>query len=387
MTSDGILIAGGGLAAQRAAETLRSNGYDGRVRMVCAEPRLPYDRPPLSKAVLSDPNADATTAFRTRAWYADHDIDVLTGARATHLDVEERAVVLASGQQLHYDQLLIATGSSPRRLELLDRFSNVSVLRTLDDARLLRAVLGAARRLVIVGAGFIGQEAAAAATAAGVDVTLVEAAPSPMETLLGPSVGAWFTGLHESRGARLIAGAQLAAAKTDASRRVRELTLDDGTRLKCDHVLVGIGAYPETGWLAGTPLAGDGLGIPTDTGGATAVPGVFSAGDVAAVYDPVAGRHLPGGHWESARHQGARAAKAMLQLPNGPIPAASFWSDLYKVRIQYLGHAPLAEASSLEGDPDANDFRVTYLRAGRPVAVLLVNRPHELPTARAALAA
>jgi NADPH-dependent 2,4-dienoyl-CoA reductase/sulfur reductase-like enzyme len=130
---------------------------------------------------------------------------------------------------------------------------------------------------------------------------------------------------------------------------------------------------------------GDGVGVPTDVSGATAVPGVFAAGDVAAVYDPIAGRHLPGGHWESARHQGARAAQAMLGLPIGPIPASSFWSDLYKIRIQYLGHAALAEDTALDGDPAANDFRVTYLREGVPIAVLLVGRPHQLPEARAAL--
>jgi len=216
-------------------------------------------------------------------------------------------------------------------------------------------------------------------------VTLVEAAQSPMEMLLGPSVGAWFAGLHESRGASLILSAQITAAEGDAGGRVRVLTLDDGTRLECDHVLVGVGVYPEMGWLAGTPLAGDGLGVPTDINGATAVPGVFAAGDVAAVYDPVAGRHMTSGHWESARHQGARAAKGMLGLATGPIPAASFWSDLYKIRIQYLGHAALAEDTTLDGDPDASDFRVTYLRGGAPVAVLLVGRPHQLPEAPAAL--
>jgi NADPH-dependent 2,4-dienoyl-CoA reductase/sulfur reductase-like enzyme len=382
---DGIVIAGGGLAAQRAAETLRSKGYAGRVRMVSAEAHLPYDRPPLSKAVLADPAADAAVGFRTRDWYDERAIEVFTGAAVTELDVEARKVALTDGGELGYEQLLIATGSSPRRLELLERFTNVSVLRTLDDARLLRAVLGEAQRLVIVGAGFIGQEAAVAATAAGVDVTLVEAAQSPMEMLLGPSVGAWFAGLHESRGARLILGAQITAAAGDARGRVTSLTLDDGTRLECDHVLVGVGVDPEVGWLAGTELAGDGLGVPTDTEGATAVPGIFAAGDVAAAYDTVTGRHRAGGHWESARHQAARAAKRMLGLPSGPIPAASFWSDLYKIRIQYLGHAALAEDTTLDGDPEANDFRVTYLREGAPVAVLLVGRPHQLPEARAAL--
>ncbi|MDX6658677.1 MAG: 3-phenylpropionate/trans-cinnamate dioxygenase ferredoxin reductase component, partial [Solirubrobacteraceae bacterium] len=234
---EGILIAGGGLAAQRAAETLRNKGYTGRVRMVGAEAHLPYDRPPLSKAVLTDPGAEAAVGFRAPDWYAERDIEVLAGVAVTGMDVDARKVALANGEELAYEQLLIATGSSPRRLPLLERFTNVSVLRTLDDALLLRAVLGQARRLVIVGAGFIGQEAAVAATAAGVDVTLVEAAQSPMEMLLGPSVGAWFAGLHESRGARLILGAQVTAAEGD--ERVRSLTLDDGTRLECDHVLLG----------------------------------------------------------------------------------------------------------------------------------------------------
>ena len=215
--SDGIVIAGGGLAGQRCAETLRRAGYEGRVRMVCGEPRAPYDRPPLSKAVLASPEAEDDLGLRPASWYADHAVELLLGARAAALDCARHVVTLADGHALGYEQLLIATGSRPRRLALLDGFANVHTLRTLEDARALRAALAEGGRLVIVGAGFIGQEVAAAAAKAGVHTTIVEAADAPLAALLGPAVGTWFADLHRSEGVDVILGASVAAA-TGADR-------------------------------------------------------------------------------------------------------------------------------------------------------------------------
>ena len=190
--SDGIVIAGGGLAGQRCAETLRRAGYEGRIRMLCGEPRAPYDRPPLSKAVLAGAGAEDGLGLRPASWYGDHAVELLLGARAAALDCTRRTVTLADGHALGYEQLLIATGSRPRRLALLDGFANVHTLRTLEDARALRAALAEGGRLVIVGAGFIGQEVAAAAAKAGALTTIVEAADAPLAALLGPAVGTWF---------------------------------------------------------------------------------------------------------------------------------------------------------------------------------------------------
>jgi NADPH-dependent 2,4-dienoyl-CoA reductase/sulfur reductase-like enzyme len=368
----GIVIAGGGLAAQRCAETLRRAGYDGPIRMVCGEPRAPYDRPPLSKAVLAGAEAEADLSFRHGAWYEEQEIDLLLGRHAIALDCERRELRLVGGDAVPYEQLLIATGSRPRRLTALDRFRNVHTLRTVDDARALRGALAAGGRLVVVGAGFVGQEVAVAATRAGLHTTIVETAAAPLQALLGTSVGSWFADLHRSHGVEVLLGTEIAGAQGD--RDVETLILRDGRRLACDHVVVGIGVDPDVAWLSGSGL--DPLRVRIDEDGRTCTPGVFAAGDATG-----------GGHWESAARQGAAAARAMLGLDRARPAPASFWSDLYDTRVQYLGHAALADGTTIDGDPAARDFRVTFTRAGAPVAVLLVGRPHELPTARALLAA
>ena len=381
--SHGIVIAGGGLAAQRCAETLRRGGYDGRIRMVGDEQHAPYDRPPLSKAVLAGREVEDDVGFRPAGWYAERGIELLLGVPAAGLDCAQRVLTLADGRALSYEQLLIATGSRPRRLALLDGFANVHALRTLGDAQALRGVLAAGGRLVIVGAGFIGQEVAVAAAKVGVRTTIVDVAAAPLEALLGPSVGSWFAELHRSHGVDVILGAGVAGA--GGMDRVQRLTLSDGRHLSCDHVVVGIGVDPALDWLAGSGL--DPAGVRIDADGRTGAPGVFAAGDAAATYDPSLGRFVAGGHWEAAGRQGMAAARAMLGLAVPRPAAASFWSDLYGTRVQYLGHARLADATAIDGDPAARDFTVTFTRAGAPVAVLLVGRPHELPNARALLAA
>lgn len=360
--SAGIVLVGGGLASQRCAETLRRGGYEGRLRMVCAEPRAPYDRPPLSKAVLASARAEDDLGLRPAGWHAEHGIELLLGVRAVALDAARRAVTLEGGEALPYEKLLVATGSRPRQLPLLQGFANVHTLRTLDDARTLRAALAEGGRLIIVGAGFIGQEVAVAAAKAGLDTTIVEAAEAPLTAVLGREVGAWFADLHRSEGVDVILGTTVAAAT--GSERVESLALSDGRRLACDHVVVGVGVTPDLDWLAGS-----GVDL-------ARTPGLFVAGDAAG-----------GGHWESAAREGAAAAKAMLGREAAPPSTTTFWSDLYDTRVLYLGHAAAADAAAIDGDPAARDFSVTFTRAGAPVAVLLVGRPHELPNARALLAA
>jgi 3-phenylpropionate/trans-cinnamate dioxygenase ferredoxin reductase subunit len=381
--SDGIVIVGGGLAAQRCAETLRRSGYDGRVRMVCGEAHRPYDRPPLSKAVLADAGAEDDLGFRAASWYEDRGVELLLGVPAAELECKQREVTLADGRAVGYEQLVIATGSRPRRLAAFEGFDNVQALRTVEDARSLRGALSAGGRLGIIGAGFIGQEVAAAAARAGVHATIVEAADAPLQALLGTSVGGWFADLHRSQGVDVVLGAEVAAVH--GTERIGTLTLSDGRRLPCDHVVVGVGVDPDLEWLAGSGL--DASGVRVDAEGRSAAPGVFAAGDAAATYDPVLRRHVTGGHWEAAGRQGAAAARSMLGHEPQHSAPASFWSDLYDTRVQYLGHAHLADRTTIDGDPAARDFSITFTRAGAPVAVLLVGRPHRLPDARALLAA
>jgi NADPH-dependent 2,4-dienoyl-CoA reductase/sulfur reductase-like enzyme len=375
---DGVVIAGGGLAAQRCAETLRRLGYDGRVRIICGEPRAPYDRPPLSKQVLADPDAEQRVGFRPPEWYDDKRVELLLGARAAGLDAQARSLRLDDGDELHYDQLVIATGSTPRMLPAFARFGNVSTLRTLDDSRRLRALLAERARLVIVGAGFIGQEVACAWRAAGAEVTVVEAEPLPMRALLGEEIGAWFAAMHEREGVRLLLGQTV--AEVHGSGRVDSVTLDDGRRLEADHVLVGVGVRPDLGWLEGSGLPVD--GIPTDPQGRTALAGIYAAGDAAAFHDPFLDRHALSGHWESAGRQGAAVAAAIAGAPPAPPAISSFWSDQYGTRIQYLGHAQVADHVAVDGDLDARDFVALYSRAGTPVAALIVGRPKALPELR-----
>ena len=211
--NDGILIAGGGLAAQRCAETLRRSGFDGRIRVIGAETHRPYDRPPLSKAVLADPGADDGLPFRPSTWYDDEGVELLLGAEAVGLDHRARMLHLSDGTAASYDQLLVATGSRPRGLPLLDGFANVTTLRTLEDARRLRGVLAGRGRLAIVGAGFIGQEVASAARKAGVRATVVEATAAPLENVLGARIGGWFADLHRAEDVEMFLGARLVAVE------------------------------------------------------------------------------------------------------------------------------------------------------------------------------
>jgi NADPH-dependent 2,4-dienoyl-CoA reductase/sulfur reductase-like enzyme len=378
MRDEGVVIVGGGLAAQRCSETLRRRSYEGRVRIVCAEPSPPYDRPPLSKAVLAGETREEELSYRPAWWYDEKDVELLLGARATGLDPAARRLRLDSGDALPYGRLLIATGGAPRRLPFLEGFANVHYLRGLDDARRLRGELVEGVRLAIVGAGFIGQEVAATARGLGVEVTIVETLDVPLAPILGDEIGGWFADLHREEGVRLLTGAAIEGAR--GAGRVEELVLADGRRIACDAVVVGVGTVPATDWLEGSGL--DPGGIRTDASARTALPDVFAAGDASLPFDPRFGAHARTEHWDAAAWQGAAAARAMLGEYPGTPPLPSFWSDQYGLRIQYVGHAHRADGVLVEGDPRGRDFEATFVRSGVPVAGLTVNRPRVIPALR-----
>jgi NADPH-dependent 2,4-dienoyl-CoA reductase/sulfur reductase-like enzyme len=376
--SGGVLIIGGGLAAQRAVETLRARGHHGPIRVVCGEPVAPYDRPPLSKELLASGSVDPR--FRGPDWYGEAGVELLLGRRAEALDVGRRRVLLADGAELSFNALIIATGSHPRRLPWLVGRPNVHVLRTLEDALALRRALVPGARLAIVGAGFVGQEVAATARGLGVDVTMIEGRGAPLEHVLGASLGGWFGALHRAEGVRLEVDAAVASAEPSvAGAPVRSLVLADGRSIEADLVLVAIGVVPETRWLARSPLAGDGVCV--EAGGRTAVPGVYAAGDVAR---PAGGRCE---HWEPAARMGVAAARSILGLPVAAVPPASFWSDQYGLRIQLVGEAVGADSVSIDGSMEARDFTAVLSRDGVPIGALLVDRPRELAVWRRRLAA
>ena len=367
----GVVIVGGGLAAQRCAEALRRGEYAGRLRIVCAEPHRPYDRPPLSKELLRVDAELPSSAFRPEEWYLERNIELLLGATATALDPDAHRLELADGSTLSYEKLVIATGARPRMLPLFDGYSNVSTLRTVEDSNLLRQLLGQGSRLAVIGAGFIGQEVAAAARAAGVEVAVIELESLPLVGLLGPELGRWFAELHSGEGVELILGEVVSAIS--GKDRIESLTLSDGRSVACDHVLVGVGVVSDVAWLEASGLPA--TGVPTDASGRSELPDVFAAGAAAAVYDPFLDRHLVSGHWEASSRQGMQVAGALLGREPAPAPLPSFWSDQYGTRIQYLGHAQLADEVTIEGDATARDFVAHYRREGELVAAVVAGRP------------
>ena len=375
---DGVVIAGGGLAAQRCAETLRKRGYEAPIRIVCAEDEAPYDRPPLSTDVAAGTADGASVRFRDAGWYGDNDVELLLGRSASGLDPEARELLLDDDSRLRYDELLIATGAAPRMLPSLERFENAFPLRTLADAGRLREALAGGSHLVIVGAGFIGQEVASTARRQGVEVTIVEALDVPLAGVHGERVGRWIADLHREEGVRVLTGAMLASASGNG--RVEELTLADGENIACDAVVVGVGVAPAADWVAGSGL--DPSGIATDAAGRTGIPHVWAAGDVSRPFDPHLFDHVRTEHWDAASRQGVAVATAIVgETPRDPgLP--SFWSDQYGLRIQYVGHAEGADEARISGKPGERDFHVLYQRAGRPVAALTVNRPRELAAMR-----
>jgi len=361
-----LVLVGAGLAAQRCIQALRRRGHDGPITLLGDEGVLPYDRPPLSKERLAGAMEDAALTLRPAAWYDEHGVELRLADPAVAL--EPGVVRTASGAGLRYDRVLIATGTRPVPLPGAAPYANVHTLRTARDAAALGARLRPGARLLIAGAGFVGQEVAATARSLGVAVTLIEAAPAPLHGPLGPRLGGWFAELHRAEGVDVRLGVRITGFD-GAGARLHGVVLDDGSALACDALLVGIGVRADTAWLASAGLPADGL--PVDARGATALPGVFAAGDVAR-----------GDHWEAAVAQGVAAAYGMLGLEPPAQPRPSFWSDQYGIRVQFAGDARGADAIELDGDPDARDFTALYLRDGVVRAGLLVGRPRALPALR-----
>ena len=379
MSGPGVVIVGGGLAGQRCAETLRRRGYDDPITMVCAEPVRPYDRPPLSKGLLAGTLPSGSVWLRPKDWYADNEVELMLGLMGVRLDPVPHVLVVSGGRRISYEKLLIATGARARQLPFLRGYRNVHTVRTVFDVERLRPQLVPGSRLAIVGAGFIGQEIASTARRLGVQVTMIEAQATP---LAEHSRRARRPLVRRASSQRRRGGPDLARCSTSArgNGRVEELVLTDGRRIGCDVVVVGVGVAPETGWLEGTGLSPD--GIPVSVGGRTAIPDVFAAGDVAAVFEPRLGRHLRTEHWDSAARGGAAAARTMLGEGVEAPALPSFWSDQYGLRISYVGHAGIADDHRIEGDGSGRELTVVYEREGSPVAALTIDQPRRLAELR-----
>jgi 3-phenylpropionate/trans-cinnamate dioxygenase ferredoxin reductase subunit len=382
-----VLVVGASLAGLGAVRALRGEGYDGVITVVGEERRLPYDRPPLSKQFLTGELDAQALALGDADEYQDLAADWLLGARAVRLDAAARTVTLSDGRGVRTDAVVVATGATARNLPGVGGLAGVHTLRTLDDAEALRADLATGRPAVaVVGAGFIGAEVASSARALGLDVTVIEAAQTPLERALGREMGRVCASLHADHGVRLLCG--VGVAGLEGAGRVTGVRLADGRLVPADVVVVGVGARPATDWLAGSGLDLDD-GVLCDAGCATNVPGVVAVGDVARCLDLFTGRHTRVEHWTSATEQPRTAARTLLTGVSTPAPATApyFWSDQYRSRIQFAGHVLLGdEPQVVEGDLDGRRFAAVYRREGRAVAVLAVDQPKAFGRLRRALA-
>jgi NADPH-dependent 2,4-dienoyl-CoA reductase/sulfur reductase-like enzyme len=364
-----LAVVGASLAGLSAARAARAEGFDGRLVLIGDEPHRPYDRPPLSKDFLS--GKVGPDALRLEDATEDLAAEWILGRRAAALDPGERAVVLEDGTRLEADGVVLATGSTARVLPALHGFENVHTLRTLDDAQRLREALAPGVRLLVVGAGLIGAEVASTARAAGADVVILAGQGVPLGRCLGPQMGAVLAGMHAANGVQLLQGVGIEAVQA-AGAQVRSVELTGGRVIEADAVLVAVGGEGATGWLAGSGLElAD--GVVCDEHGRTRLPGVVAVGDCAAWRDHHLGRPHRLGHWNAALAQPARAVRALLGAPDPePQPALPyFWSDQYGVRIQFSGHAELADRVEIEaGTADSHSFLAAYYRGDDPVGLL-----------------
>ena len=287
----------------------------------------PYDRPPLSKEFLAGEVDERALEFRPQPWYAEHDVELLLGERAAGLDAPRREVRLAGGGRVPFERLLIATGSAPRRLAGTERYENVYELRTRDDARALREALCTRPRLIVIGAGFIGQEVAATAKRLGATVTIIEAAATPLEAILGPRLGEWSLTFTAGKGFEVVLSARI--ARFHGARAVHAVELQHARRIECDLLVAGIGTEPTTSWLRDSGL--DQGGVRVDAAGRTAIPGIFAAGDASAQFEPRRRAYVRTEHWEALAPRRQRRAgdarPADARLP--PRPASGATSTVY----------------------------------------------------------
>ena len=371
MSSDTFVIVGAGMAGGKAAETLREEGFDGRIVLIGAEHDRPYERPPLSKDYLRGDVERETIYVHPEGFYVEHDVELQAGRRAVGLDLARRELVLDDGESLRYDRLLLATGAEPRRLSISgSELDGVLYLRSVTDCDALRERLDRGGSLVVVGAGWIGSEVAACARTRGLDVTVLDPQTVPLERVLGHEVGAAYRDIHLDHGVRMRPGTAVAAFEgADSVERVRTSA---GDTIDCDFVVVGVGVRPciELAERAGIAV---GDGILVDERLETSVPGVFAAGDVAAAQHPFYGERIRVEHWANALEQGPVAARNMLGRAEPYARLPYFFSDQYDTGMEYAGFARTWDRVVFRGDPATREFIAFWLTGDRVVAGMNFN--------------
>ena len=375
-----VVIVGAGLAGLRVAEGLRGAGFPGRVVLVGDEPHAPYDRPPLSKAVLEIEGHEHTIKLAPEAMLAALSVDLRLGQRVVRIDRERREVELQGGGRIAYDRLVLATGSRVRTLDALPPGApGVHYLRGLDDAVALRAELIPGRKVAIVGGGVIGMEVAATARGRGCEVTVIEAASRPMARTASPAVSCYFEQRHRQAGVDIRLGTTVEAVERQDGRLW--LPLSTGETLEAQSVVVGVGVRANTELAADAGLEVRAGGIVVDAHGATSDPLIFAAGEAATHFNDLLGRHDRQETWNHAAAHGEHVGRAMVAPAEPYSQPASYWSDQYDINLQIVG-APIGETDVVRGDPASGRFVVFHVAAGRVVGVSAVNAVRELRAAR-----
>jgi 3-phenylpropionate/trans-cinnamate dioxygenase ferredoxin reductase subunit len=386
MTSERVVIVGASLAGGRAAEQLRRGGWTGPVTLIGEEPERPYDRPPLSKKLVRGQIEESKLFFRAASWYDEQRIELVTSARARGLDTTAREVELDGGRRVRFDRLIIATGAAARTLTCEGAsLPGMHLLRSLDDARAIRAEVQSKRRVVVVGAGVIGAEVAASCRDEGLEVVMLEAAPKPLLRAFGAEVGSFYADEHRARGVDLRCGVTVTALR--GSSRVEEVVTSTGERIACDFVVVGIGVEPCTGWLAGSGVRTD-RGVIVDAHCETSVAGIYAAGDVASGPARVlGGKHVIVESVDNAQTQGATIVANMLGKPEEHDTVPFFWSDQFDLKMQSVGHVTDYDRVVYRGSRDARAFVAFHLNGDRLAFAIGVNRLKEIAGAKKLIAA
>ncbi len=363
-----FVVVGGGLAGAKAVETLRSEGFDGDVVLVSAETERPYERPPLSKDLLLGKAERDSVFVHDEQWYEQHHVDLRTSTQASALDVDAHTVALSDGMALHYDRLLIATGSSPRPLDVPGTdTANLLMLRELAESDRIKQAIDSGGPLAIIGAGWIGLEVAAAARESGAEVTVIEAADQPLLRVLGTRLAERIATLHRSHGVDLRLGSGVAELRPGV------VVTKDGAVVAADTIIVGVGVAPNVDLAKAGGLKLDN-GIVTDAALKSSAPDVFAAGDVANTFHPRYGRHLRTEHWANALNGGPAAARSMLgqQVSYDRLPY--FFTDQYDFGMEYVGWADAAESDVvIRGDLEALQFQAFWLVDGVVEAAMHAN--------------
>ncbi|HSB40683.1 MAG TPA: FAD-dependent oxidoreductase [Methylomirabilota bacterium] len=361
MRNPRFVIVGASLAGGTAAAALREGGFDGEIILIGAENLLPYHRPPLSKGYLRGQDRFEDQLVNPAAHYAEHDIDVRLGVRASAIHPQRKVVVLDGGEEVSYDRLLVATGGRNRTLTTPGSdLPGIFQLRTVEDCDRIRASAKPGRRAVVVGLGFIGSEVAASLRQMGLEVSAVEGHSVPLARVLGPEVGAVLAGLHREKGVELALEDTVAAF--EGADRVQRVRTRKGRVLECDFVVAGIGIVPNAELLAAAGAAVDN-GVLVDEHCRTSLPDVYAAGDVANHLHPIFGR-LRVEHWNNGVRQGRAAAQAMLGGTQPYDYLHSFWSDQYEHVLEYIGHATTWDRLVFRGDPASRKFLAFYVKDG-----------------------